>query len=192
MTTTLRTAIELLLQMIRDGNSLCIIRRQASEVRAALGPEPTDAEGAIYTEQDGFRVEAADQFGFADFNDDCTEHRCTTTALVAFAKACEHAGLAQARDMLRSHEANYDSGEESDPFISMSAAVSVAADELDKQLAALGAELGPIREAVTERRMTAAGYVRAPEGSNVLWVKPSCGRRGGNCPCQTAAECIEC
>lgn len=190
--TTLRTAIEDLLQAIDAayiGSGALMVLEKANTLRAALGTEPTD--DGMKTERDGFRVEAADQFGFTDFNDDCTEHRCTTATLVAFAKACEHAGLAQARDMIAA------SVLAEGPFplqyrIGWSSGQHSAEMKISAAMHALAAELDPIREAVTEQRMTAAGYVRAPEVSDKLWVKPSCGRRGGNCQCQTASECIEC
>jgi hypothetical protein len=145
--TTLRTAIEELLIAVDMTNASLAVRRKADRLREALGTEP-DSDG-MATEQDGFRVEAAGQFGFQNFNDDCTEHRCTTAQLVAFAKACERAGMFQAHGM-------------------------GSRDLVAKRMAEIDAELKPILEAETARSMTAAGYVRAPENhpSGLLWIKP--------------------
>ncbi len=53
-------------------------------------------------DQDGFRLEAADQFGFAELNDfpeDAGKYLCTEAQLIAFAKACERKGMAEAYEL---------------------------------------------------------------------------------------------
>ncbi|NVO13850.1 MAG: hypothetical protein HXX10_07425 [Rhodoplanes sp.] len=48
------------------------------------------------SEEDGFRIEAAEQCGFIPFDDGVTEYRCSEESLIWFAKACLRAGRAQA------------------------------------------------------------------------------------------------
>lgn len=43
-------------------------------------------------EADGFRIEAAMDYGFEPTNDDATEFRCTEVQLLALMKACEQKG----------------------------------------------------------------------------------------------------
>ena len=92
----------------------------------------------LISEADGFRTEAAVQFGFTWTNDDADEYACTEAALIAFAKACEHKGLCDAREIARR----------------CGAYTTIA--KLDKQIAALGAELAPIVESERQRSLTAA------------------------------------
>lgn len=44
------------------------------------------------SDEDGFRIEAALQFGFETTNDDADQFKCTQEQLIAFAKACERKG----------------------------------------------------------------------------------------------------
>lgn len=53
-------------------------------------------------DQDGLRIEAAEQFGFSEIGQDEFGHsgyQCTTAQLIAFAKACERAGMFQSHGM---------------------------------------------------------------------------------------------
>lgn len=83
------------------------------------------------TDEDGHRVEAALQFGFSITGGDVDGYICTEPQLIAFAKACERAGMAKAVALLR---------------IQPNASLWVAA-RLDEQIAATDAELAPILEA---------------------------------------------
>lgn len=55
------------------------------------------------TDADGLRLEAAEQFGFMGVDPGAGAfegaYSCTTTQLLAFAKACERAGMVQAHGM---------------------------------------------------------------------------------------------
>lgn len=124
-------------------------------------------------QQDGFRTEAAVQFGFRWTNDDADEYACTEAALVAFAKGCERAGMYQAAQMMRKRADVFGVG--TTTYYDL----ILGARELEDRIAVLDAELKPILEAEAVRSMTAAGYVRAPEGhpSGALWIKlesPTC------------------
>lgn len=113
-------------------------------------------------EADGFRTEAACQFGFQTTNDDCTEYRCTQEALIAFAKACERKGLADARELARG--------------------IHGLVDDLDERIAAIDAEITPVRVAEEARFMTAQGYVRATDDQpGARWIKPE--PEYHECPC---------
>lgn len=54
-----------------------------------------------FNELNGFRIEAALQFGFEMTNDDGDEYSCTEAQLLAFARACERKGRADAAKMAR-------------------------------------------------------------------------------------------
>lgn len=106
-------------------------------------------------EMDGFRTEAACQFGFETTNDDADEYKCTEAQLLNFAKSCERKGMCDARDLARK-----------------SGAYGTAV-RLDKQIAEIDAYLKPIVEVERQRWLTARGHVPVdpakPEGG---WVKP--------------------
>lgn len=117
-------------------------------------------------EEDGFRIEAAEQFGFSQTEDD-GPYTCTEAQLIAFAKACERMGLAVAygigsRDLLYQHILRVD------------------------------AELASILTAEEERAMTAAGYVRGTDEPGKRWVKPESLCDDEGCPHHGADHiCIE-
>lgn len=98
-------------------------------------------------DQDGYRIEAAMQFGFSQTEDD-GPYTCTEAQLIAFAKACERKGLAMAHG-LGNRDAVY------------------------RHILDLDAELAPVLAAEEERSMTAAGYVRGTDEPGKRWVKPS-------------------
>lgn len=79
------------------------------------------------TEQDGFRIEAAYQFGFEDSHPGADDevYVCTEEALLTFAKACERAGMARAMALVQ------------------------------QQIDALDLETGPVLEAVRQRSICA-------------------------------------
>jgi hypothetical protein len=118
---------------------------------------------APHDEADSFRIEAAVQFGFHWTNDDADEYACTEAALVAFARACERAGMAEARARLRKLESALDAAgvAGSTSASLMSGAISAAADGLDTQIAAIDAELAPLLEA-ERQRFLCAGCEPAP------------------------------
>jgi hypothetical protein len=84
------------------------------------------------TDADGFRLEAAVQFGFTWTNDDADEYACSEAALIAFAKACERKGMA---DVVAKLEA-------ADSAVSLEWLVN----EIHLDIAAMDAELAPILE----------------------------------------------
>lgn len=160
--TTLRTAIEELLQAIDAGAPIYTL---VERLRAALGAEP-DGDG-MATEDDGFRSEAAGQFGFRDFNDDCTERLCTTAQLVAFAKSCERKGRAEAAQVVRRELNNPLNAQAKSPLLAVLGALKKRNDESD-------AELAPILAAEEARFMTSRGYVRARDDQpGARWIKPT-------------------
>lgn len=81
------------------------------------------------TDEDGFRIEAAEQFGFKPTDDDCEHYACTHAQIIAFAKACERKGRAEAAQKI--------------------------ADTLAKMNATSDAELAPILEAERLRFLAA-------------------------------------
>lgn len=80
-------------------------------------------------EQDGYRVEAALQFG-ATPDDDCEKYTLTEVALIAFAKACERKGLAEAHGLANR-------------------------DAVHRRILDIDAELAPIREVERQRCLAA-------------------------------------
>jgi len=124
---------------------------------------------------DGFRLEAACQFGFETTNDDADEYKCTEAALLAFVKACERKGRAEAIKIAddlygEGPSAPWDNGGTSDGWdrgtqkiVELLTTLNVAAD----------AELAPILAAEEVRSMTAAGYVRGTDEPGKRWIKPS-------------------
>jgi hypothetical protein len=115
-------------------------------------------------DSDGYRMEAAEQFGFETTNDDADEYKCTQAALIAFAKACERKGMADAR------------------AVAKAAGAYVAVARVNKQIAAIDAELAPILAAEEIRYMTSRGYVRGTDEPGKRWIKsePLCDDEG--CP----------
>ncbi len=99
------------------------------------------------TEEDGFRLEAAEQFGFSQAEDD-GPYTCTEAQLIAFAKACERKGLAEAHGLANR-------------------------DAVHRRILDIDTELAPIMAAEEERSMLAAGYVRGTDEPGKRWVKPS-------------------
>lgn len=101
----------------------------------------------IYNDADGFRIEAALQFGFRMTNDDGDEYACTESQLIAFAKACERKGRAEASKLAqtRSHENRVAHMHEG------AVALDCLAGELDQLNDATDAELKPILEAERQR-----------------------------------------
>jgi hypothetical protein len=105
---------------------------------------------------DGFRCEAAQQFGFETTIDYAAEYECTQAQLIAFAKACEYAGVAQAVRFASAGDDTYRG-----PFDAQG-----IVDELERRIAALDAV---IREAEEVRFMTARGYVRDTREQTKGW-----------------------
>lgn len=106
------------------------------------------------TDEDGHTIEAAVQFGFRWTNDDADEYACTEAQLIAFAKACERKGLAEASALLKRCR------------------VTFAADRILKErVATIDAELAPILATEEERYMTAQGYVRGIDEPGKRWVR---------------------
>lgn len=98
------------------------------------------------TDEDGHRVEAAEQFGFSQTEDD-GPYTCTEAQLIAFAKACERKGLAMAYGLANR-------------------------DAVYRHILDLDGELAPLLAAEEERSMLAAGYVRGTAEPGKRWVKP--------------------
>lgn len=97
-------------------------------------------------DQDGYRLEAAECFGFSQAEDD-GPYTCTEAQLIAFAKAAERKGLAMAHGLANR-------------------------DAVYRHILDLDAELAPIQAAEEERSMLAAGYVRGTDEPGKRWVKP--------------------
>lgn len=92
-------------------------------------------------DQDGLRLEAAEQFGFEEIDGQDGPGQpgyfCTESELIAFAKACERKGMADAREItkrLGAFGATY---------------------RLSERIAAIDAELAPILVVEEVRYMTA-------------------------------------
>jgi hypothetical protein len=107
-------------------------------------------------EQDGFRLEAAEQFGFSQAEDD-GPYTCTEAQLIAFAKAAERKGMASAAALIRNRAQTSALRSSCDDLI-------LAAREIESLVAVSDAELAPILAAEEERYMTAQGYVRGTCG----------------------------
>jgi hypothetical protein len=115
-------------------------------------------------DDDGFRIEAAMQFGFDEVEGaTVTTYRATESQLLAFAKACERAGMvkvsrmaAAAGQKLRFH------GLHGGPVLD---ALIVA---ITKETDAISSETLPFLAAERVRSLIAAGYVRGADG---VWVK---------------------
>jgi hypothetical protein len=86
------------------------------------------------TDEDGLRLEAAEQFGFTPTDPDAERYECTTAQLIAFAKACERKGRSEAIELLNKCRVTF-----------------AASRILKERNAATDAELKPILEAVRRR-----------------------------------------
>lgn len=123
------------------------------------------------TDEDGHRIEAAEQFGFIPTDPDAERYECTTAQLLAFAKSCERKGLIDARLIAGSDLRNTGHLLSNPP---QSAAAWDIRNAITRKIEALDAELKPILAAEEERFMTSRGYVRVhnvPSGTR--WVKPA-------------------
>lgn len=112
------------------------------------------------TDGDGHRIEAALQFGFEALPD-MDGFTCTPPQLIAFAKACERKGRAEAiaeMERVGAYSTDQEKG-----------ALGVVIYRMQKRNDKVDAELAPLLEAERVRSLTADGYVRGPDGR---WVKP--------------------
>lgn len=126
------------------------------------------------TDEDGHRLEAADQCGFVQAEDD-GPYTCTEAQLIAFAKGCERKGRAEAIKIAEDlygegPSAPWDNGGTSDGWNQCTRRI---VEVLTAQNVASDTELAPILVAEEERSMTAAGYVRGTDEPGKRWVKPS-------------------
>jgi hypothetical protein len=96
-------------------------------------------------DQDGHRLEAAEQFGFAHADLGEPGYFCTDAQLIAFAKACERAGRAQVVTILRETERKLDAAPSRESSL-ISGGISAVAEELEKRNAESDAELAPVLE----------------------------------------------
>lgn len=128
-------------------------------------------------DEDGHRIEAAEQFGFESAEVFCGKTEvwsCTQDQMIAFAKACERKGLADAVALLQRWAGD------AEEFKAVSARHEImqnvcrnAATALNNKIIAVDAELGPILAAEEARSMTAAGYIRGTtDEPGKRWVKP--------------------
>lgn len=122
----------------------------------------------MMNEQDGFRLEAAMQFGFSQAEDD-GPYTCTEAQLIAFAKACERKGLAEAVTVAAGELRNTSQLMSNPP---QSSAAWDIRNALNKKIEKIDAELAPILAAEEERYMTSRGYVRGTDEPGKRWVKP--------------------
>lgn len=124
------------------------------------------------TEQDGFRIEAALQFGFTQrsaHEGDEGVYSCTEAQLIAFAKSAERKGRAEASKLAQTSGHEY----RVTGFSKVAAVLDVLAGSLDRLNAETDAELAPILAAEEERFMTSRGYVRVHKlKPGTRWVKP--------------------
>lgn len=116
------------------------------------------------TDADGHRIEAAEQFGFSPLCSTDPVYRCTEAQLIAFAKAAERKGRAEAITLVTQEGRVTDFGAQM--------ALKGVADELLAMNAASDAELAPILANEEERYMTSRGYVRGTEEPGKRWVRP--------------------
>ncbi len=130
------------------------------------------------TDEDGHRIEAAEQFGFMPTDPDAERYECTTAQLIAYAKACERKGLAQVIPIAKGELRNTGVLLSNPP---QSSAAWDIRNAITKRIEAIDAELAPILIAEEERAMTAAGYVRGTDEPGKRWVKRDCEVCGGDC-----------
>jgi hypothetical protein len=98
---------------------------------------------------DGFRLEAAEQFGFVEIDTDGREgYVCTEAQLIAFAKACERKGRAEAAQLVRREFNNPLNAQAKSPLFAVLGALKKRNDETD-------AELAPLLEAERQRSLAA-------------------------------------
>lgn len=93
-------------------------------------------------DEDGFRIEAAEQFGFTPTDPDAERYECTEAQLIAFAKACERKGLCEAiaeMERVGSYSTDQEKG-----------ALGVVIHKMSGRITEIDAVNGPILE--TERR----------------------------------------
>lgn len=123
------------------------------------------------TDADGFRIEAAEQFGFDLFETSTDQDRytCTEAQIIAFAKACERKGLAEAATIAGSELRNTSYLLTNPP---KSAAAWDIRNAITKKVEDIDAELAPILAAEEERYMMSRGYVRGTNEPGKRWVKP--------------------
>jgi len=129
-------------------------------------------------EADGFRIEAAQQFGFQTTDDDAENYACTEAQLIAFAKACERKGRAEIGKYIREGEKNLTvqaeaaerKGDVGQALMVglIAGAMQEVGDEIDRRNDAADAELLPLLEAERRRFLESQGYVRQADGQ---WVK---------------------
>lgn len=114
------------------------------------------------TDEDGHRIDAAMQFGFEQTEDD-GPYICTEAQLIAFAKAAERKGRAEAiaeMERVGSYSTDPEKG-----------ALGVVIHKMKERNAASDAELAPILAAEEERYMTSRGYVRGTDEPGKRWVR---------------------
>lgn len=114
------------------------------------------------TDEDGHRIDAAMQFGFEQTEDD-GPYSCTEAQLIAFAKAAERKGRAEAIALATQEGRVTDFGARM--------ALKGVADELLAMNAASDAALAPILAAEEHRFMTSRGYVRGTDDPGGRWVR---------------------
>lgn len=137
----LQDRVEVLRETVDD-----LLRKVGSRVQAsgvayarACGQ---DLEGTDVTDDDSLRLEAAEQFGFRGGDN---RYACTEAQLIAFAKACERAGMARTVAYIRMHERALE-------YYEWGRALNWTAKQLDVQIAAIDAELAPLLEAERVRK----------------------------------------
>lgn len=96
---------------------------------------------------DGFRLEAAEQFGFEDTSGAVDGYLCTEAQLIAFAKACERAGRAEASKLIQTtaHACR------EKPGCSAPLALDTVAGILERANDVTDMELAPLLEAERQR-----------------------------------------
>ena len=103
----------------------------------------------MMTDEDGFRIEAAEQFGFKITDDDAEQLACTESQLIAFAKACERKGIAQSAKLARTMASLY--GRYDNQENALTGELESFAKMLEKVVDAIDIHLAPILEAERQR-----------------------------------------
>lgn len=117
-------------------------------------------------DEDGLRLEAAEQFGFERISDDCPRYSCTESQLIAFARACERKGRAEVvtiAEEIGAHSTDKEKG-----------ALGAVIHRLQDMNRRVDAELASILAAEETRFMTLRGYVRGTDEPGKRWVRPEC------------------
>jgi hypothetical protein len=142
---------------------------------------------------DGFRIEAAEQFGFIATDPGAGAYdgtyACSVQQVIAFAKACERAGMAAALKLVRiTAQGGRDIKINAAPI-----ALDVISGVLEHAVWKTDAELAPILAAEEARFMTAQGYVRAADDQpGARWIKPE-SKCDGCIPASVVpSECVGC